>query len=42
MPADEIFTDLFEEPIGQLLIDNNRLRLIVFNSITQVISKWIV
>lgn len=39
---DEIFTDLFEEPIGQLLIDNNRLRLIVFNSITQVISKWIV
>ncbi len=39
---EEIFTDLFEEPIGQLLIDNNRLRLVVFNSTTEVISKWIV
>ena len=38
---DDIFTDLFEEPIGQLLIENYRLQLIVFNSITEVITKWI-
>lgn len=38
---DDIFTDLFEEPIGQILIENNRLQLIVFNLITEVITKWI-
>lgn len=38
---DDIFTDLFEEPIGQLLLENNRLQLIVFNSITEVITQWI-
>lgn len=38
---EDIFRDLFEEPIGQLLIENNRLRLVIFNPSMEVITKWI-
>jgi hypothetical protein len=37
---EEIFVDLFEEPIGQLLLDNRRVRLIVFDPQTEEISRW--
>lgn len=38
---EEIFADLFEEPIGQLLIENQRLRLMFFDPFREVILKWI-
>ena len=38
---EEIFADLFEEPIGKLLLDNDRFRLIVFDPLKEVILKWI-
>ncbi len=38
---EEIFADLFEEPIGKLLLENQRFRLIVFDPLGDVILKWI-
>jgi hypothetical protein len=38
---EDVFIDLFEEPIGSILLENQRLRLIVFNPQTEVILKWI-
>jgi hypothetical protein len=37
---EEIFVDLFEEPIGQLLLTNRRIRLIVFDPLTEEIRQW--
>lgn len=34
-------SNLFEEPIGALLLQNKRLRLIVFDPIKDVIEQWI-
>ncbi len=34
------FLDLFEEPIGKLLLENNRIRLVVFDPRNEVIVKW--
>ncbi|MBI3796885.1 MAG: XisH family protein [Deltaproteobacteria bacterium] len=38
---EETFVNLFEEPIGQLLLDNRRVRLLVFDPQTEVIRQWI-
>jgi hypothetical protein len=38
---EEIFVDLFEEPIGSLLLENHRLWMIAFGPQTEVILKWI-
>lgn len=38
---DKIYSDLFLEPIGQMLIENNRIKLLVFNIKEEVIVKWI-
>ena len=38
---EETFVNLFEEPIGKLLIDNRRVRLVVFDPQTEVIRQWI-
>jgi hypothetical protein len=35
------FSDLFEEPIGKLLIENHRVQLIVFDPANQVIQQWL-
>lgn len=36
------FTELFEgEKFGQILLDNNRLNLVVFNPKTEAIIQWI-
>jgi len=35
------FNNLFEEDIGQILLENKRIRLIVFDPSTEVIIKWI-
>jgi XisH protein len=37
----QVFENLFEEPIGQLLIRRERLKLLVFDVVTQRILKWI-
>ncbi len=36
-----VFRELFEEPIGQLLIETEKLKLIVFDPHSEVIVKWI-
>lgn len=38
---EEIFEDLFEEPIGQLLRENHQVQLIVFDPTQEVILRWI-
>jgi XisH protein len=37
---EETFVDLFEEPIGKLLIANGRVRLLVFDPQQEVIRQW--
>jgi len=34
------FVDLFEEPIGTLLLENDRVRLLVFDPAQEVIRRW--
>ena len=36
----DVFEDLFEEPIGKLVRENHRIRLMVFDSATEVIRQW--
>ncbi len=38
---EQTFVNLFEEPIGQLLLANRRVRLLVFDPQTEVIRQWI-
>lgn len=38
---EEIFAELFEEPIGQLLIDAGRVRLLTFDPETEAIVRWV-
>jgi len=38
---EEIYADLFEEPIGQLLLARIPIRLLVFDPKTEVICRWI-
>ncbi|MEH2168032.1 MAG: element excision factor XisH family protein [Nostoc sp.] len=38
---DKVFNDLFQEPIGKLLLINHRLKLITFNPKQEVIKQWI-
>lgn len=35
------FEDIFEEPIGEVLLENQRLKLIVFDPQKEVILKWL-
>ncbi|MFB2875992.1 XisH family protein [Floridanema aerugineum] len=39
--SEEVASGLFEEPIGELLLRNNRVCLVVFNPDMEVIVKWI-
>ncbi len=36
-----VFDSIFEEPIGKILLENQRVRLLVFDPHTEVIVKWI-
>ncbi|MEM7032900.1 MAG: element excision factor XisH family protein [Chloroflexota bacterium] len=36
-----VYHDLFEEPIGQILLKNKRVRLVIFNPETKEIVEWI-
>ncbi|MEH2036408.1 element excision factor XisH family protein [Nostoc sp.] len=38
---DNVFTALFEEPIGTLLIESENLNLLVFNPEPERIIQWI-
>ncbi len=38
---EEVYNDLFSEPIGQLLLNNQQIKLIVFNLKRQELVKWI-
>ena len=38
---EEIFIDLFEEPVGKLLLKNQRVELIVFDPHAEVIVRWL-
>jgi hypothetical protein len=38
--AGEIFRELFEDPIGKVLIDNRRIRLLVFDPHVETIQQW--
>jgi len=38
---EETMKEVFEEPIGQLLLKNNRAQLIVFDPNQEVILQWI-
>ena len=35
------YDGIFSEPIGQLMVENQRLNLVVFNKSEEVILKWI-
>ena len=39
---DITYESLFEEPIGQLMIEDENLKLIVFDPNQEAIVKWIV
>lgn len=36
-----VFREVFAEPVGQVLLDNQRVRLVVFDPHTEVISTWV-
>ena len=36
-----VYNDIFEEPIGQILLERNLLRLVLFDSETKEIVRWI-
>jgi hypothetical protein len=38
--SEAAFTDIFEEPVGRLLIEAQRVRLIVFQPEREEISRW--
>ncbi len=38
---EEVYENLFEEPIGELLLESRRIRLIVFDPHTETIRLWI-
>jgi hypothetical protein len=37
----DTYADLFAEPIGRLLLENSRVRLLVFDPLTEVICQWL-
>ena len=38
---EEVYNNLFDEPIGELLLENQRVRLIIFDPHTETIRQWI-
>ncbi|QEI41719.1 hypothetical protein BMF77_02317 [Dolichospermum sp. UHCC 0315A] len=37
----ETYSELFQEPVGKILLENQRLCLLVFDSEQEIILKWI-
>ena len=40
--AIEAFEEVFEEPIGKVLLENKRFKMLIFDEIKEVIIQWIV
>jgi hypothetical protein len=38
--TDTAYGDVFEDALGELLLENGRLKLLVFNAETEVIQRW--
>lgn len=38
--SDAAYADIFEDAMGELLLDNRRIKLLVFNIETEVIERW--
>jgi hypothetical protein len=36
-----VFSEIFEEPVGELLLENHRVRLIVFDHRAEEVVQWI-
>jgi hypothetical protein len=39
--SETVFVNLFEEPIGKLLLENHRVKLVVFDIEKEAIRRWI-
>jgi hypothetical protein len=39
--TDDVFRGIFTEPLGQFIITEHHLRLLVFDDTAEVIVKWI-
>ncbi|MTJ06748.1 element excision factor XisH family protein [Anabaena sp. UHCC 0204] len=37
----ETYSELFQEPVGKILLENQRLCLLVFDSKQEIILQWI-
>jgi hypothetical protein len=38
---DDVYLDIFSEPIGRIFIENHQLKIIVFDPTTEEIVRWI-
>ena len=38
---EDTFMEVFQDPIGEILLENNRLKLLVFDEEKEVITQWI-
>lgn len=38
--SEAVHHDVFEDPLGQLILHNGRLRLVVFDTKEEVIDRW--
>jgi hypothetical protein len=38
---EQVYDEVFEEPMGKMLLDNGRLRLIVFDPDQREVLRWI-
>jgi XisH protein len=38
---EEVYINLFDEPIGKILVDSRRIRLLVFDPHSETIRQWI-
>jgi hypothetical protein len=38
--SEAVYLDIFAEPVGQLLLEKRRVRLLVFNPETEGIQRW--
>jgi hypothetical protein len=37
---EDIFSDFFEEPVGRLMLDNGRLKVVTYDPVAEVIRRW--
>ncbi|WP_437715366.1 element excision factor XisH family protein [Sorangium sp. So ce448] len=38
--SDTAYGDIFEDALGEILLDNRRMKLLVFNAETEAIERW--